>query len=50
MEKLRFQCRVEKTVKDHAVFKSEIPLGDEVVWVQCLSCGVMGINKLADAK
>jgi len=50
MEKLRFQCRVEKAVKDHAVFQNEVPLGDEVVWVQCLSCGVMGINQLADAK
>ena len=50
MEKLRFQCRVEKKVTDHAVFNSEIPLGDDVVMVQCLSCGVMGINQMADAK
>jgi hypothetical protein len=49
MEKLRFQCRVEKKLTDHAVFENEMPLGDDVVWVQCLGCGVMGINKKADA-
>jgi hypothetical protein len=48
MEKLRFQCRVEKKVTDHAVFTNEVPLGDAVVLVQCLGCGVMGINQLAD--
>jgi len=49
MEKLRFQCRVEKKVTFHAVFNNEVPLGDHVVLVQCLGCGVMGINQLADA-
>jgi len=43
MEKLRFQCRVEKKVTNHAVFENEVPLGDHVVMVQCLSCGVMPI-------
>ena len=50
MEKLRFQCRVEKKVTDHAVFQNEVPLSDEVALVQCLSCGVMGVNKRADAR
>jgi hypothetical protein len=50
MEKLRFQCRVEKKVTDHAVFENEVPLGDAVVMVQCLSCGVMGVNQKADAR
>lgn len=50
MEKLRFQCRVEKKITNHSVLKNEVPLGDLVAWVQCLSCGVMGINQLADAK
>ena len=50
MEKLRFQCRVEKKVTNHAVFENEVPLGDDVALVQCLSCGVMGVNQLADAR
>jgi hypothetical protein len=25
-------------------------LGDDVALVQCLSCGVMGVNQLADAR
>jgi hypothetical protein len=50
MEKLRFQCRVEKRIKDHIVFEDELPLGDEVVFVQCSSCGVMGVMEKADAK
>jgi len=50
MEKLRFQCRVEKKVTDHAVFENEVPLSPEVALVQCLSCGVMGINQMADSK
>jgi hypothetical protein len=27
-----------------------VPLGDAVVMVQCLSCGVMGVNQKADAR
>ena len=50
MDKLRFQCRVEKKVTNHAVFEQEVPLGDGVALVQCLGCGVMGITKLADAR
>ena len=50
MEKLRFQCRVEKKVTDHAVFENEVPLSPDVALVQGLSCGVMGINQMADAK
>lgn len=50
MEKLRFQCRVEKKVTNHAVFENEVPLGDGVVLVQCLGCGVMGVNQREDAK
>lgn len=49
MEQKRFQCRVEKKVTNHAVLADEFPLGDLVVFVQCLSCGVMGVNELADA-
>jgi hypothetical protein len=47
MEKLRFHCRVEKKVTNHAVLRDEVQLGDEVVFVQCLSCGVMGVNALS---
>jgi hypothetical protein len=50
MEKLRFQCRVEKKVTNHSVFEDEFPLGDDVVLVQCLSCGVMGIMQRSEAK
>jgi hypothetical protein len=50
MEKLRFLCRVEKKITNHSVLKNEVPLGMEVALCQCLSCGVMGINRLADAK
>lgn len=50
MEKQRFLCRVEKRIKDHAVMADEFPLGDEVVLVQCLSCGVMGVMPLSEAK
>lgn len=49
MEKLLFQCRVEKKVTNHAVLKDEIQLGDKVVFAQCLSCGVMGIMALNQA-
>ena len=49
MEKLQFQCRIEKKVTNHSVLKDEFPLGDLVVFVQCLSCGAMGVNELADA-
>jgi hypothetical protein len=27
-----------------------VPLGDDVVLVQCLGCGIMGVNQKADAK
>jgi hypothetical protein len=50
MEKQRFLCRVEKKIKDHSVLKDEFPLGDEVALVQCLSCGVMGVMLLSEAK
>jgi len=50
MDKQRFHCRVEKKVTNHAVFNGEFLLGDDVVQVQCLSCGVMGISMLKDAK
>jgi hypothetical protein len=50
MEKLRFQCRVEKKVTDHAVFENEVPLGDDVALVHCRRCVFMGINQMADAK
>jgi hypothetical protein len=30
MEKLRFLCRVEKKITNHAVLKNEVPLGMEV--------------------
>jgi hypothetical protein len=50
MEKLRFQCRVEKRIKDHIVFEDELPLGDDTALVQCMSCGVMGVMQKSDAK
>lgn len=50
MEKLRFQCRVEKRIKDHIVFEDELPLGDDTAFVQCMSCGVMGVMQKSDAK
>jgi hypothetical protein len=50
MEKLRYLCRVEKKVKDHAVFTDEVKLGDDKVLVQCLGCGVMGIMDRSEAK
>ena len=49
MEKLRFQCRVEKAVKNHGVMVQEFELGDGMVFVQCLSCGIMGIMNRGDA-
>ena len=49
MEKMRFLCRVEHIVKDHAVL-NEIPLGDHVVLVQCLGCGIMGVELKENAK
>ena len=49
MEKQRFLCRVEKQITNHSVLKNEVPLGEEVALVQCLSCGVMGIKMLVDA-
>lgn len=50
MEKLRYTCRVEKAVKDHGVVMGEYLLGDDMVLVQCLSCGVMGIMAKSEAK
>lgn len=50
MEKLRFQCRVEKKVTNHAVFENEVPLGDEKVLVQCLGCGVMGVMDRSESR
>lgn len=49
MEKLRFRCRVENKVTDHAVFKDKVNLGDGKELVQCLGCGVMGVMDRADA-
>jgi hypothetical protein len=49
MEQLRFQCQVEDKVTNHAVMSDELPLGDKIVFVQCLSCGSPAINQLADA-
>ena len=50
MEKLRFRCRVENKVTDHAIFEGEFVMAPDVALCQCLSCGVMGVNALADAK
>ena len=50
MEKLRYTCRVEKKVKDHGIVMDEYLLGDDMVLVQCLSCGVMGIMAKSEAK
>ena len=48
MEKLRFQCRVEKKLHDHAVFMDDVQLGQNMVLVQCLGCGVMGVMDRRD--
>jgi len=45
MEKLRYTCRVEKKIQNHGVVMGEYLLGDDMVLVQCLGCGVMGIMK-----
>ena len=50
MEQIRFQCRAEKKVTNHASFEEEFPMGDETVMVQCLSCGIMGIELRANAR
>lgn len=50
MEQIRFQCRIEKKVTNHASFEQEFPMGDETVMVQCLSCGVMGIERKENFK
>lgn len=49
MEMLRFQCRVEKKVTNHGVKMDEVKLGDGMVLVQCLGCGVMGVMARSDA-
>ena len=49
MEKLLYECRVEKKVQAHGVL-TEFNLGDDHVCVQCLGCGVIGIMSRADAK
>lgn len=50
MEKLRFTCRVEKEIKDHSIIMGEFLLGDGIALIQCLSCGIMGIERLDKAK
>jgi hypothetical protein len=50
MEKLRYTCRVEKKVTDHGVVMDEFLLGDNMVCVQCLSCGVMGVMEKSESK
>ena len=50
MEKRLFRCRVEKKLTSHAVFDDEFPLGTDVALVQCLSCGVMGVNLIEDGR
>ena len=50
MEKRLFRCRVEKKITSHALFMNEFALGDEVCLVQCLSCGVMGVNLVEDGQ
>jgi hypothetical protein len=48
MESQLSQCRVEKTLTKHAVFRDEVKLGDGIALMQCLSCGVMGIKELVE--
>lgn len=50
MEKLRYTCRVEKKVQNHGVVMGEYLLGEDMVLVQCLGCGVMGIMQRSEAK
>ena len=50
MEKLRYLCRIEKKVQNHAVFEDEVKLGDGKVLVQCLGCGVMGVMDRSDTR
>lgn len=49
MEKLSYECRIEKKVQAHAVIP-EFNLGDESVVVQCLGCGALGVKFRSDAK
>lgn len=46
MQRIKYQCRVEKKLTDHTIVKvSELlPAYTEVL--QCLSCGVLGIVTL----
>ena len=49
MEKLSFDCRIEKRVREHAILP-EFNLGDNKVCAQCLGGGVIGVMDRSDAK
>ena len=49
MEKLLFNCRVEKKVTPHGLFTDKVNLGEGKELAQCLSCGVMGVVDRKDA-
>jgi hypothetical protein len=47
MEKLRFKCRICKSTQPHKLigdFNDRLPVG--IVCVECLGCGVIGIEML----
>jgi len=47
MQSLRFKCRICKATKDHKLigdFNDRLPVG--IVCVECLGCGVIGIEML----
>jgi hypothetical protein len=52
MQTYRFKCRVEKKVTDHDIIPefNELLGVDGVTCLQCMSCGVMGVVRLEDAK
>ena len=47
MENLRFKCRICKATKPHKLigdFNDRLPVG--IVCVECMGCGVIGIEML----
>lgn len=50
MARWRLKCRICKTVETHKElndFKSRLP--DSVIFVECLSCGVLGVELAENA-
>lgn len=50
MARWRLKCRICKTVETHkglADFQDRLP--DSVIFVECLSCGVLGVELVENA-